>query len=120
MEGKMINKLSIKTPKQRRAVIALLEQAIPVKDLGAIIGALNPRQVISELRQQGFEEIILTKRFTVIDQDGKRCRPGEYVILQEFKPILEAILKEDDCKVTLRRTSPQQNRNHINHDKRGM
>jgi hypothetical protein len=62
--------------------------------LGPKIGAQNPRQVISELRRQGFEGIIETRRFTIIDQDGKRCHPGEYHIPQESKLIAEETLKE--------------------------
>jgi len=88
----MENNLSINSPRQERAILALLEKSVAVKDLGPIIGALNPRQVIFELRQQGFKGIILTRRFTVIDQDGKRCRPGEYYISIEARAIVEKAL----------------------------
>lgn len=84
----------IKGPRQKRAIIALLEKSISVSALGLVIGALNPRQIISELRQQGFKGIILTRRYSMIDQDGKKCRPGEYYILEYFKPLIEELLKE--------------------------
>lgn len=87
-----MKKFYIKSARQIRALEALLNKDIPVKDLGAIIGALNPRQVIFELRQQGFDGLILTRRYTVIDQDGKRCRPGEYYIPQDVKPMLQEAL----------------------------
>lgn len=84
----------IKTRKQKRAITELLEKSIKVSELGALIGALNPRQVIFELRQQGFDRIILTRRFIVIDQDGGRCRPGEYYIPEHLKAIVAENLKE--------------------------
>lgn len=89
-----MNNFLIKNPRQQRAIAVLLEKAVSVKDLGPMIGALNPRQVIAELRRQGFSGIIETRRFTVTDQDGKRCRPGEYFIQQDVKPMLEKALIE--------------------------
>lgn len=88
-----MNILVIKCPRQKRAIEALLEGPISVKDIGPIIGALNPRQVIFELRQQGFDGIILTHRSTVIDQDGRRCRPGKYLILEDAKHVVQNVLK---------------------------
>lgn len=89
-----MNILVIKNPRQKRAVEALLEGPICVKDIGPIIGALNPRQVIFELRQQGFDGVILTHKFAVIDQDGKLCRPGKYCIPTEARSIVEQVLRE--------------------------
>lgn len=113
----MVIKFFIKSPRQKRAILAILEKAISVKDLGVKIGALNPRQIIFELRHQGFQGIVLTRRFTVIDQDGKRCRPGEYFICQEFKPILEAALKEGGCLHTFIKSRPQHTSKNLFHDK---
>jgi hypothetical protein len=84
----------IKTPRQMRAVIELLGKPIKVSELGSRIGALNARQIVSELRQQGFLGIIFTRRFIVIDQDGKRCRPGEYYIPEHLKQMISESLKE--------------------------
>jgi hypothetical protein len=92
----MIENFHIKTPRQKRAILALLEKdSIEVKDLGYVVGALNPRQIISELRRQGFEEIIQTKFFEIIDRDGNRCRPGKYFIPPEQKPRIQEFLKRD-------------------------
>lgn len=88
-----MNRIRIKGPRQRRAIEALLKSPVTVKSIGALIGALNPRQVIFELRNQGFEDIILTRRFDIIDQDGKRCRPGEYFIPENAKHIVLSVLK---------------------------
>jgi len=90
----------IKSPRQLRAIAVLLERAVSVRDLGPNIGALNPRQIVFELRSQGFEGIIKTRRFTAIDQDGKRCRPGEYYIPQDVKPMVEKALSK--CAIQTR------------------
>ncbi len=86
----------IKEPRQKRALKALLtHNAVSVKDMGIIAGALNPRQIISELRgKYGLRDAIKTRRVKVIDRDGKTCRPGEYFVLQEDKALLEDLLKE--------------------------
>ncbi len=88
-------KLYVKSPRQKRALQILLEGAISVKDLRVKIGALNPGQIIFELRRQGFHGIIKTRWFNILDQDGRLCRPGEYFIPTEFKSIVETALKED-------------------------
>ncbi len=90
----MSNGAYIKNPRQFRALQALLKGAVAVKDLRTTIGALNPAQVIFELRSQGFRGIIKTQRFQVTDQDGKQCCPGEYHIDENSKPIVEEVLKK--------------------------
>lgn len=90
----MNNTPHIKTARQERALLALLKGPISVRDLGPTIGALNPRQIIFELRKQGFKEVIKTREFTVKDRDGNECHPGEYFILDKDKPIIERALKE--------------------------
>lgn len=91
----MAEKKFILSNRQRRAIEVLLSrESISVKDIGPQIGALNPRQIIMELRRQGFSEIIITRRFTVYDRDGKRCLPGEYFIPTELKPDANKALEE--------------------------
>lgn len=91
----MTNLLSIKSPRQLRAVNTLLNcDAIAVKDIGPLIGALNPRQIIRELRDQGFDGIILTRRHTIIDQDGRACRPGLYYIPECKKTAVKEFLTQ--------------------------
>lgn len=99
-----MDNLYIKGPRQQRAISTLLAGPITVKDMGPKIGALNPRQVIFELRCQGFNEIIKTRRFTTIDQDGKKCRPGEYYIPEKLKPMVELALKECIAKAATKRS----------------
>lgn len=113
----MIEKFRIKSQRQRRAIIVLLDRDnIEVKDLGTLIGALNPRQIIFELRQQGFGEVIKTKFFGRIDQDDKHCRPGKYFIPSECKSIIQEFLKKDG--LTAAQTKPQNvNQGSDNYDK---
>ena len=99
-----MNNLRIKGPRQERAIAALLDGPVIVKDMAPRAGALNPRQIISELRRQGFEGIIITRRFTIIDQDGRRCRPGEYYIPQDAKPMAEKALTEYTIQARARRS----------------
>lgn len=112
-----MNKMRIKGPRQRRAIEVLLNGSVTVKNMGELIGALNPRQVIFELRNQEFEGIILTRRFDIIDQDGKRCRPGEYYIPEEFKPTVEQTLKESIAQAAVKRSGIIGKR--YNHDNNG-
>lgn len=92
----MENNYHIKGPRQSRALKVLLENSsIAVKDLGPRIGALNPRQVIMELRSQGFQMVIKTRRFAVEDVDGKTCYPGEYYIPLQFKSEIEEFLQKN-------------------------
>lgn len=100
-----MNKIRIKGPRQLRAIEVLLTGPVIVKNMGELIGALNPRQVIFELRNQKFEGIILTRRFDIIDQDGKGCRPGEYYIPEELKPMVEQVLKESIAQAAVKRSS---------------
>ena len=93
----MSKDLIIKGPRQRRAVQALLDNphGIPCKDMGPLIGALNPQQIISELRRQGFGGVIGTRRFKVSDRDGRTCYPGEYYLHPEHKEATERALETE-------------------------
>lgn len=113
-----MNKMHIKGPRQRRAIEALLNSCVTVKNFGTLIGALNPRQVIFELRNQGFEGIILTRRFDTIDQDGKRCRPGEYYISQGSKLLVEKALTEYAIQTRARRSEATKKLNKTNNNRR--
>ena len=90
-------KYLISDPRERRALEALiLKDAIPVKDIGSLIGALNPRQIIFQLRENhGLRNVIKTRLFKVLDRDGKLCRPGEYFVSPEDKRTLEELLKKE-------------------------
>jgi hypothetical protein len=89
-----LNNFSIKGLRQLRAIEALVENDVRVQDLGSIIGALNPRQTIMELRRQGFYGIIKTRRFREKDRDKKTCWPGEYYIPKEYKFLVMEVIKK--------------------------
>lgn len=91
----MSSSMQVKTLRQRRALEVLLLGPVSVRGLGPIIGAYNPCQIVFELRNQGFRDIIMTKRLSVIDRDGRRCRPGEYYIPQEMKSLVVEVLTKD-------------------------
>ena len=115
----MIENFRIRTPRQRRALIALLEkESIEVKELGILAGALNPCQVVSELREHGFEEIIKTEFFERFDRDGKRCRLGRYFIPLEYKLIVQEFLRRDGLATVPQKTKLYSvNQDYKNDDK---
>lgn len=111
----MTNLPFIRTPRQERAIEALLaNREITVKQLGSIIGALNPPQIIMELRRQGFEKIIQTRRFNLPDRDGLLCYPGAYFIPDELKSIAKQALEKytTPAKAIAKVVKKQNHRNH--------
>ncbi|MGD2169930.1 MAG: hypothetical protein PVI40_06795 [Chlamydiota bacterium] len=65
------------TPREERLLRQLADKdKIFVKDLRALIGALNPAQIASNLRKQGWK--IHTDYITMYDRDRNLCRPGYY------------------------------------------
>ena len=114
----MTNQPYIKGARQARVIRALLNSAVSVKEMGPKTGALNPRQIILELRRQGFKGIIQTRRYTVIDQDGKRCRPGEYYIPHSAKPMVEKALTGYAVQVNARLIKSTKKPHNSNHSGR--
>jgi hypothetical protein len=111
----MNDKIYIKTTRQQKTVQILIENTeIAVKDLIPLTGALNPPQTISELRKQGFHGIIITRFYEVIDQDGKRCRPGKYFIPLSLKPIAEQALNEYNSRPRARCTEKKKKLTRVN------
>lgn len=91
--------LKISSGRQKRALEILLSTpSINVRELGRLIGALNPSQVILELRRQGFGDIIHTRRCVVHDRDGKLCHPGEYYMPEEFKEKVALVLNKNTSR----------------------
>ncbi len=119
--GNMNNVPYIRDIREKRAVEALLKyESIPVKDIGSMVGALNARQNISKLRNQGFQDIILTERFEVVDRDGKICRPGKYLIPAALKPIAEEAVKKYVTQASANaKVTTGKNLNKPNHNKGG-
>lgn len=65
------------SPREKRLLKELsLHERVSVRDLRSTIGALNPCQIALQLRRKGWK--IDTGYMTVVDRDGKECRPGYY------------------------------------------
>lgn len=84
----------IRGPRQLRLLLALLKHPVSVRDLRIIVGALNPAEVVSQLRKHGWRGIIQTRHFAVKDRDGNLCHPGEYFIPEELKPLAEKAVQK--------------------------
>ena len=67
------------TPRQHRALVALLERgAVPCKELGALAGQNNFAELCASLRRKLGADAIATGSFDSLDRDGKPCKPGFY------------------------------------------
>ncbi len=64
------------SPRQKRAISALLNGPISSLALRKKAGQLNSPDLIYRLRRYGLS--IITEYFKVIDRDGKVCRPAMY------------------------------------------
>lgn len=90
-----MNELFLKTPREYRFVKALLEHGLVSRhDMDGISGAENSPEVKRNLLERGWP--IGCKRFTIIDRDGKTCRPGYYYLDDELlDEAVDAIEKWD-------------------------
>jgi hypothetical protein len=77
-----MNSPIIRTPRQRRAIQALVKYGkVSSRELGRLAGVLNPPEMMAALRRNGWQwscELI-----EVLDRDGNICRPGMYSLLPE-------------------------------------
>lgn len=99
-------KIIFTCPRQKRALEALLNHpaGISCYALGQFIGALNPRQTVMELRKLNFLGLIVTRRFSVKDRDGRNCFPGEYYMPLEYHASVREALKKE--AVGAQKTNP--------------
>ena len=69
------------TPRQHRALVALMERgAVPCKELGLLAGQNNFAELAAGLRRKFGYDAILTGTFDAIDRDGQPCKPGYYAL----------------------------------------
>ena len=67
------------TPRQHRALVALVERAtVPCKELGILAGQNNFAELCASLRRKLGADAIATGSFDSLDRDGKPCKPGFY------------------------------------------
>jgi hypothetical protein len=86
---------AIKTPRQHRALTALVKfDSVSTKDMRDIVGCLNPAEVMAQLKRNGWKwgcELV-----EVIDRDGHACRPGLYKLSTEHRRLAAEILGLND------------------------
>lgn len=84
----------IRTSRQRRAIQALVKYGkVSSRDLGKLAGVLNPPELMSALRRNGWKwtcELI-----EVLDRDGNICRPGVYSLLPESLEVAKSMVTVD-------------------------
>ena len=70
------------TPRQHRALVALLNRAtVPCKELGILAGQNNFAELCASLRRKlGCDAIITGTIEGAVDRDGQPCKPGYYAL----------------------------------------
>ena len=70
------------TPRQHRALVALLERgAVPCKELGLLAGQNNFAELCAGLRRKlGYDAIKTGAIEGAVDRDGQPCKPGFYAL----------------------------------------
>ncbi len=118
----MHTKLNIQTKRQQRALEALLAhpEGLLCKDLGSIIDALNPWQVIFGLREGGFRDMIVTKRQEVHNQDGNKSQIGRYILLSEYREVAERALNKAASNTDTNALEARDNNSKADHNKWGQ
>jgi hypothetical protein len=77
---------NIKTPRQRRALTALVHfDGVSTKDMRDIVGCLNPAEVMAQLKRNGWKWVC--ELVEVVDRDGHVCRPGIYKLTPEHRKL---------------------------------
>lgn len=82
---------SIKNPRQRRVLNALLERAITREQADKIARASNSPDIVFRLRCKGVP--IQTTIIRCADADGRPSHYGRYWLRQDDKPAIRAMLE---------------------------
>ena len=83
---------AVTNPRQRRALLALLNGPVSREQLDRITGASNSPSVIQRLRCKGFE--IPCSSTEATDRDGRPCQPGAYSLTDADKARALALLAD--------------------------
>lgn len=78
------------TPREKRAIRALLNNPIMRENLDSIAGCSNGPELVAGLRRKGLE--IPCERVERFDKDGNSCWPGRYSFTPEDRPLARALL----------------------------
>lgn len=85
------------TPRQHRALVALLNRAaVPCKELGILAGQNNFAELAAGLRRKFGYDAILTGTFDAIDRDGQPCKPGYYALSPQGRERAVALMGGGD------------------------
>jgi len=105
---------TIKTPRQARAIQALLQRDVSSFEMPYITGVLNPYQLVKNLREQGWS--IACVRTSVVDRDGRKCQPGIYCLAPEMLQIGREVLVKfkTEAAVTASWRRPENKQRYIN------
>lgn len=80
-----IKTLPIDTPREYRLIKSLSKQSETLHHLKSKVGSENVAEVKRQLILKGWD--IETKRFTMVDRDSNRTRPGRYILPVHMKEI---------------------------------
>lgn len=65
-------------PRHARVLAVLLRRPLPRQELDTVAGCANGPELVADLRRAGLT--VDCERITFIDRDGKKCRPGIYML----------------------------------------
>ena len=74
------------SPREKRAINALLNRPIMRETLDAIAGCSNGPELVAGLRRKGL--LVPCDRVERFDKDGNACYPGQYSFTAEDKQIV--------------------------------
>ena len=92
----MSNIKPIRTPRQARALQALLQKPVMREQMARVTGASNSPEVVSQLRKLGL--LVHCKRLNKRDRDGLPCEPGLYTLVTQSKKLAKVLLAQWNAK----------------------
>ena len=78
------------TPREKRAINALLNGSVMRENLDFIAGCSNSPELVAGLRRKGLE--VPCKRIEKFDKDGNACYPGQYSFIPEDRVLARQLL----------------------------
>ena len=79
------------SPRQQRAINALMNGAVMRENLDFIVGCSNSPELVAGLRRKGLE--VPCERVERLDKDGNACYPGRYSFIPEDKATVQSWLE---------------------------
>lgn len=76
------------TPREKRAINALMNGAVMRETLDFIAGCSNSPELVAGLRRRGL--VVPCERVERFDKDGNACYPGQYSFAPEDRTIVIA------------------------------